>query len=147
MQVAQTHTGTHTGTHTAHAESHGHHVLSLNMILTVGGLLLVMTAVTVFVAQFDFGAMNMVVAMVVATFKATLVVAYFMQLRYDNKFFFVMLMVSLIALMVFIVFTMIDQKSRTGIYDKQMQEIRKNAKMYEKKPAAPAAPAKADEKK
>jgi cytochrome c oxidase subunit IV len=143
MQVAQT----HTGTHTAHAESHGHHVLSLNMILTVGGLLLVMTAVTVFVAQFDFGAMNMVVAMVVATFKATLVVAYFMQLRYDNKFFFVMLMVSLIALMVFIVFTMIDQKSRTGIYDKQMQEIRKNAKMYEKKPAAPAAPAKADEKK
>jgi cytochrome c oxidase subunit IV len=147
MQIAQTHTGTHSGTSAAHAESHGHHVLSLNMILTVGGLLLVMTAVTVFVAQFDFGAMNMVVAMVVATFKASLVVAYFMQLRYDNKFFFVMLMVSLIALMVFIVFTMIDQKSRTGIYDKQMQEIRKNAKMYEKKPAAPAAPAKADEKK
>ncbi len=101
--------------------------------MAVGITLLVLTVITVWVAQFDFGALNVVVAMAVATLKAGLVVAYFMHLRYDNRFFFAMLLVCLIALTVFIVFTMLDQKSRASIYDYEMQEIRKNAKMYEKK--------------
>jgi cytochrome c oxidase subunit 4 len=130
----------------APAEAHSHHhIVPLNVNLAVGITLLVLTVVTVLVAQFDFGALNMVVAMTVATVKAGLVVAYFMHLRYDNKFFLTMLLVCLIALTVFIVFTMIDQKSRTSIYDYEMEEIRKNAKMYEKKnltPAKDALPAK-----
>lgn len=125
-------------THAHSAEHAHHHIVPLNVNLAVGISLLVLTVVTVLVAQFDFGAMNMVVAMTVATLKAGLVVAYFMHLRYDNKFFLAMLLVCLIALTVFIVFTMIDQKSRTSIYDYEMEEIRKNAKMYEKKNLSPS---------
>ncbi len=124
---------THAHAHqSGHSHAH-HHIVPFKVNMAVGITLLVLTAVTVWIAQFDFGAMNMIVAMTVATVKAGLVVAYFMHLRYDNRFFFTMLLVCLIALTVFIVFTMIDQKSRTSIYDYEMQEIRKNAKMYEKK--------------
>lgn len=126
---------THTQATASHSEqSHSHHhIVPFKVNMAVGITLLVLTVITVWIAQFDFGAMNMIVAMTVATVKAGLVVAYFMHLRYDNRFFLTMLLVCLIALTVFIVFTMIDQKSRTSIYDYEMQEIRKNAKMYEKK--------------
>ena len=130
MQPTHTHAATHTAEHAHHSH---HHIVPFKVNMAVGITLLILTAVTVWVAQFDFGAMNMIVAMTVATVKAGLVVAYFMHLRYDNRFFLTMLLVCLIALTVFIVFTMIDQKSRTSIYDYEMQEIRKNAKMYEKK--------------
>ncbi len=139
MQPTHAHAATHTAEH-----SH-HHIVPFKVNMAVGITLLILTAVTVWVAQFDFGAMNMIVAMTVATVKAGLVVAYFMHLRYDNRFFFTMLLVCLIALTVFIVFTMIDQKSRAAIYEYEMQEIRKNAKMYEKKGLVPpkdAPPAK-----
>ncbi|MFN3345697.1 MAG: cytochrome C oxidase subunit IV family protein [Chloroherpetonaceae bacterium] len=126
-------THAHAASHQAEQSHSHHHIVPFKVNMAVGITLLVLTAVTVWVAQFDFGAMNMIVAMTVATVKAGLVVAYFMHLRYDNRFFFTMLLVCLIALTVFIVFTMIDQKSRTSIYDYEMQEIRKNAKMYEKK--------------
>ncbi len=129
MQPTHAHVASH---QSEHSHSH-HHIVPFKVNMAVGITLLFLTAVTVWVAQFDFGAMNMIVAMTVATVKAGLVVAYFMHLRYDNRFFLTMLLVCLIALTVFIVFTMIDQKSRTSIYDYEMQEIRKNAKMYEKK--------------
>ncbi len=48
------------------------------------GALLVLTATTVFVAQFDFGSVNVVVALAIATIKATLVALIFMHLRWDK---------------------------------------------------------------
>jgi len=123
MQPTHAHAATHT---TEHAHHSHHHIVPFKVNMAVGITLLILTAVTVWV-------------------KAGLVVAYFMHLRYDNRFFLAMLLVCLIALTVFIVFTMIDQKSRTSIYEYEMQEIRKNAKMYEKKgllPPKDALPAK-----
>jgi cytochrome c oxidase subunit IV len=118
-----------------------HHVIPLKIYAAVGISLLFMTAVTVWISLFDFGNWNMIIAMSVATIKAGLVAAYFMQLRYENKFFLAMLLVALIALTTFIVFTMIDNKSRAAIYDYEMKEIRKNSKMYDKKTPAAVVPA------
>jgi cytochrome c oxidase subunit IV len=61
-----------------------HHVVPFKTYFNVFATLLVMTVVTVVVAQFNFGAMNTVIAMAIATFKATLVLAFFMHLKYDN---------------------------------------------------------------
>ena len=44
-----------------------------------------MTGVTVWVAYLDFGAMNIVIALAIATFKASLVVLYFMHVKYASK--------------------------------------------------------------
>lgn len=68
-------------------EDHGHgehHLISVQTYALVFGALIVGTIVTVLVAQVDFGAMNTVIAMLVATVKASLVLAYFMHLKYDN---------------------------------------------------------------
>lgn len=85
----------------------GHHVLPLKVYINVFVTLLFLTALTVLVAQFDFGSFNAFIAMGVATVKATLVAMYFMHLKYDDKtnaiclvggFFFLIVMYSFIAL-------------------------------------------------
>ncbi|PJZ69890.1 cytochrome C oxidase subunit IV [Leptospira perolatii] len=66
-------------------EHHGaHHLIPIPTYLMVFVALIVGTIITVWVAGIDFGAMNTVIAMAVATAKATLVLAYFMHLKYDN---------------------------------------------------------------
>jgi cytochrome c oxidase subunit IV len=65
----------------AHGKSH------LPLLITVFVSLIVLTIITVVVAQFDFGslAVNIMIAMAIATVKATLVALYFMHLRWENK--------------------------------------------------------------
>lgn len=53
--------------------------------ITIWGMLLVLTILTVWVSYHNFGIMNIVVAMLVATIKGSLVCLYFMHLKYDNK--------------------------------------------------------------
>jgi cytochrome c oxidase subunit 4 len=71
----------------AHAVDHSHdaeHVAKhVRGYLMVGAGLFVLTAVTVWLSYVDFGthARNIVVAMIVATFKAGLVAAIFMHLK------------------------------------------------------------------
>jgi cytochrome c oxidase subunit 4 len=71
---------------------------------------LVGVAKPVAVAQVDFGAMNTVIAMLVATVKASFVLAFFMHLKYDNLlnrvifgsgFFFLMLLIAFSAVDIF----------------------------------------------
>jgi len=62
-----------------------HEAAPLSRYLAVAGALLVLTFVTVGVALIDFGKpWNLVVAMLVASVKASLVVLYFMNLRHDH---------------------------------------------------------------
>jgi caa(3)-type oxidase subunit IV len=67
-----------------HEHDHAHDVSKhVKGYLMVGGLLLVFTFITVALAYVDFGShsANVVVAMIVATFKAGLVAAIFMHLK------------------------------------------------------------------
>ena len=64
----------HHDTHAAGEHAHGeHHITPLWLYNTIFGALLVLTVVTVWIAQFDFGSANTVIAMFVATIKASLV--------------------------------------------------------------------------
>lgn len=69
----------------SHADSHelGHTVPFKTHFLILG-ILLVLTFVTVWVAQIDFGVFNIVVAMGIASVKAGLVGLFFMHLKYEN---------------------------------------------------------------
>jgi caa(3)-type oxidase subunit IV len=69
-------------------DDHDHDVSKhVNKYLMVGGVLLVCTALTVFLSYYDFGShkANLVVGMLVATFKACLVAAIFMHLSSEKK--------------------------------------------------------------
>ncbi|HEY4120595.1 MAG TPA: cytochrome C oxidase subunit IV family protein [Byssovorax sp.] len=67
------------------ADHAGHHGPSLGLTLGVYAVLLTLTGVTVAAAYQDLGAFSAVVAVGIAAIKGTLVVLYFMHLRYASK--------------------------------------------------------------
>lgn len=65
------------------------HTIGFKTYLNVLILLLILTVITVSVAQLDFGAWNTFIAMFIASVKGALVLLYFMHLKYDDKFYWV----------------------------------------------------------
>ena len=65
------------------------HVVSKNLYYAVFAILIVLTVVTVSVATLDLGLLNIVIAISIASFKALLVVLYFMQVRYSSRLIWV----------------------------------------------------------
>lgn len=98
----------------ADANAHGHehndlaHVASAKMLLGVFFALIVLTVLTVLAAGIGMGSIDLMIAMAIATVKATLVGLYFMHLRYDKPFNTLMFLCSFLFVAVFISFTMMD---------------------------------------
>ncbi len=87
-----------------HQGDHHVHVVGARVFLNVLVALLTLTIMTVVISRFDFGGGNMIMAMVVAAMKASLVMAVFMHLRWDtpiNNIFFLSSFVLLSLLFLF----------------------------------------------
>lgn len=61
------------------------HIISSKIYYVIWITLMVLTVVTAAVAFVDLGQFNTVVALVIATFKATLVVLFFMHVKYTSE--------------------------------------------------------------
>jgi cytochrome c oxidase subunit 4 len=61
------------------------HVVSRNVYFAVFAALILLTGLTTTVALFDLGVFNPILAMTIAITKATLVVLFFMHLRYSSR--------------------------------------------------------------
>lgn len=61
------------------------HVAPIRLYITIFGSLMVFTAITVAVAFVNLGALNFPVALSIAIVKATLVVLFFMHLKYSSR--------------------------------------------------------------
>lgn len=61
------------------------HISTVGSSVTIWLILLVCTGLTAWVAFIDLGPLNTVVALGIATFKATLVVLFFMHVKYTNE--------------------------------------------------------------
>lgn len=109
---------------------HQPHVLPLSVYLTVGTTLLILTAITVWAASYDLGSLNLVVAMIIAAVKGTLVALYFMHLRYDNKMYSLIFGTALLFLSIFIIITMFDTLRRDDIYDFRAVPLADRAEIY-----------------
>ena len=92
-----------------------HTTVSLKVYFAVFSALLVFTAVTVAVAYLDLGALNTVVALTIAAFKALLVLMYFMHLRYSSRLTWVFAATGFVWLALIIGLTMSDVISREWI--------------------------------
>ena len=93
------------------SDSHSHHVTSLPMLLGTFAALIVLTVLTVVLAdptRFDFGKLDMVVTLGIAVAKAALVALIFMQLMYDKLFNAVVLVGSLLFVALFLGFALLD---------------------------------------
>ena len=61
------------------------HVSPVSLYITIFLALMVLTAATVGAAFVDLGQFNFLVAMIIAVFKASLVVWYFMHVKYQSR--------------------------------------------------------------
>jgi len=96
------------------AAHHHHHVTGPKTYAAVLGALLLLTVITVYASYLDFGSMNTVVALLIATLKGSLVALFFMHLRHD-KFNAVIFVGGLGFLAVFMIWTLFDIGTRTTV--------------------------------
>jgi cytochrome c oxidase subunit 4 len=90
----------------------GHHVVSWRLYVGIFVALAVLTAITVFAAGVDFGPFNTVIALSIASLKATLVVMFFMHLRWSPRLTTLVLFSGFVFLAVLILLTVSDYVSR-----------------------------------
>jgi cytochrome c oxidase subunit IV len=84
------------------------HVVEVRVLMAVFVALVVLTAITVAVSYFDFGAMNLVVALSIAAIKAALVALWFMHLRYESPLHAFIFLVGVAFLGLFLIIVMLD---------------------------------------
>jgi len=88
------------------------HVASIKSYVLIFVTLLVLTGVTIAVAFVDLGVVNTVAALAIAGIKASLVVLYFMHLKYGNPLSKLFWVAGLLWLSILLVFTMNDYLTR-----------------------------------
>src|SRR3990167_2773423 len=89
-----------------------HHADHKKSYVTVWIILLVLSVITDWVSYHNYGILNIVVAMGVATVKASLVCLYFMHLKYDNRLNQVVFVASFVFLAIFAGLTASDELFR-----------------------------------
>jgi cytochrome c oxidase subunit 4 len=100
------------------APPHGEpHVAPAWIMYATFAALILLTVLTVFARQFDLGAMNIWIALVLAGVKSFLVALFFMHLWWDSKFNQLIIGVSLLFLVIFIGAAITD----TDQYQPQVQ--------------------------
>lgn len=114
--------------HDSHADDgavHAH-VSSVPFYVAVFLGLLFLTGATVGQSYVDLGKLNIVLVILIATLKASLVVTFFMHLKWDNKFNALIFLSTIFFIGVFFAYTMNDTNNR-GAPDPDQ-----NVKVWEK---------------
>lgn len=131
----------------AHAhDAHGHddgavhaHVSSMPFYIAVFMGLLTLTLLTVGQSYVDLGKLNLFAVILIATMKASLVVTFFMHLKWDNKFNALIFVSTIFFIGVFFAYTLNDT-DRRGEYDPD-QNVKTWTKSGEDAPGGFVAPA------
>jgi cytochrome c oxidase subunit IV len=116
------------------AHGHGHddgavhaHVSSTFFYIAVFSALICLTLATVGQSYVDLGKLNLLVVILIASLKASLVVAFFMHLRWDNKFNALIFVSALFFIGVFFTYTMNDTERRGELdADQNVRVLPKN---------------------
>ena len=135
-------------------DAHGHaddgavhaHISSVPFYVTVFLGLLLLTGITVGQSYIDLGKLNLFAVIAIATMKASLVVTFFMHLRWDNKFNALVFISTLFFIGVFFTYTMNDTDRRGDLDgDQNVKVWRKTGEAapggLQPHAAEPAAPA------
>ena len=92
------------------------HIVQPRIYVTIFLALLVGTGLTVMAAFYDFpGPLNAVVALTIAVIKATLVVLFFMHVRYSGRLIWLVIMSALLWLAIMFAITLSDYWTRTWL--------------------------------
>ena len=112
--------------HSGHTDHGLAHTMPVWMLVAVLGALMGLTILTVSVTSFDLGSEgNLIVAMVIATIKAALVVTFFMHLLWDKKFHLILFLTAVLFVVLFLAMSITDRG-----------EYQKNIDLYQNTAAA-----------
>jgi len=84
------------------------HALPPRVLLGTFAALVALTVLTVVTSRMDLGPMNVVVALAIASLKATLVAMFFMHLKYEHRFQTVIFVGALFFAVLFVGFVVFD---------------------------------------
>lgn len=90
------------------AEQEASHIVPHRVFAGIWVALVILTGLTVAAGQVDLGPWNIWVALGIACVKSSLVVAFFMHLKYERPLFKISLLSTLAILAIFIGFTFFD---------------------------------------
>ena len=92
------------------------HIVQLRVYIIIFLALLVGTALTVWAGLHDFpGQLNVIIALTIAVVKATLVVLYFMHVRYSSRLIWVVFTSALFWLAILFALTLSDYWTRAWL--------------------------------
>ena len=91
---------------------HTDHILPTRVYYTIFGILILCTYLTVQIAFLDLGALNTIAALAIAVFKATLVVLFFMHVKYSTRLTWAVVIGSVFWLGILLALTMSDYLTR-----------------------------------
>jgi len=94
-------------THKAHTHEDGAGVYVKTLVA-----LLILTAITVGASYIDFGSGNVVIALFIATIKASIVALFFMHLRHEKPVNSIIALAGFLFLGIFLMFCFMDQDTR-----------------------------------
>jgi len=97
--------------HTDHTV-HAGHIVPKKVYYLIFGILMVCTLLTVWIAFLDLGPLNTIAAMTIAVFKATLVVLFFMHVKYGTRLTWAVVIGSVFWLLILLAFTLADYLTR-----------------------------------
>jgi cytochrome c oxidase subunit 4 len=88
------------------------HVVPQKVYLLVFATLICLTLITIDVAFYNFGWLNIYIALTIATFKATVVVMYFMHVRYSSRLTWLFAVGGLFWMVILLTLTFSDYFTR-----------------------------------
>ena len=88
------------------------HVVSPKIYVSVFLALMFFTVLTVVVAYFDLGRANVFIALTIAVIKATLVVLFFMHVRWSSRLTMVFVVAGIFWLFIMVALTLSDYLTR-----------------------------------
>ena len=102
----------HDPSNVVNPEHASHHIISPVTYTIVFATLLVFTGITVGAAYVDLGILNPVVALAIASFKAVVVILFFMHVKYQSKLVKLTVSAGFFTFLVLITMTLSDYMSR-----------------------------------
>jgi cytochrome c oxidase subunit 4 len=93
------------------------HIVKPPVYIAVAVALYILTVITVLAAWIDLGKiLNTIIALSIASFKASLVALFFMHLKYESKLLWFMILIPIIILLILLALPIVDVITRAGYF-------------------------------
>ena len=84
------------------------HIVPYKTYALILVILIFLTGISIAVTRIELGALTVTVALLIATIKSSLVLIYFMHLKFDNKLFAIMVAGVLLLMVIVVIVTFLD---------------------------------------